>query len=284
MSTETDMAARFAAETAQHQMTVLRDDGLYRHVRFMHVAPNPETGKPERSSFYWFDLLTWPGCLTINGDCGTYTFSRIEDMFEFFRGSRINPMYWAEKVRGEMRLKRYSTERFRQLVTEYTGEGDEEFPGPAQEWPGLAEAVEREIFGPESQWNTEYEEGAREALADFAFGDTWKGDCPSCDAAVTGLPEADAHSWASQHRAQAGHRVYPALVEGFRFTDTWEWELGDWDWQFLWCCHAIQRGIWQYDGCPERKAPEPSGVPIVATVTLRPAGAVRPVETVELPA
>jgi hypothetical protein len=273
MSTETDVAARFAAETAQHQMTVLRDDGLYRHVRFMHVAPNKETGKPERSSFYWFDLVTWPGCLTVNGDCGTFTFSRPEDMFEFFRGGRVNPQYWAEKVRGEMRLKRYSSERFREHVMDDIRDSEKDYPG-------LAEAVEREIFGPYSEWNTEFEDGAREALADFAFGDTWRGNCPSCGASVNGLTEADAYSWASQHRAQAGHHVQPACVEGFRFTDTWEWELGDWDWQYLWCCHAIQWGIWQYDGCPERNKPTsaPAEVPLSAVVVIR------PVETVELPA
>jgi hypothetical protein len=271
MSTETEVAARFAADVAQHQMTTLHDDGLYRHLRFMRVAPSPKTSKPERSSSYWFELVTWPGSLTVNGDCGSFTFSRTEDMFEFFRGGRINPQYWAEKVRGEMRLRRYSTERFREHVMDDIRDSEEDHPG-------LAEAAEREIFGRDSQWNTEYEEGARDALADFAFGDTWKGSCPSCDAAVDGIPEADAYRWASQHSAQAGHRVYPVLVEGFRFTDTWEWELGDWDWQYLWCCHAIQWGIWQYDGCPERKAPEPAGVPLVATITLR------PVETVELPA
>lgn len=242
MSTETDIAARFTAETAQHQMTILRNDGLYRHVRFMHVAPNPETGKLERSSFYWFDLLTWPGCLTVNGDCGTFTFSRTEDMFEFFRGGRINPQYWAEKVRGNANLQCYSTERFREHVMDVAAERE-------AEWPGLTEAAEREIFGPYSEWNTEFEDGAREALADFRFGDT-----------------------------------FPA--EGFRFTDTWQWELGDWDWQFLWCCHAIQWGIWQYDGCPAERKPEPAQaeVPLSAVVVLRPVESGRPVETVELPA
>jgi hypothetical protein len=240
-ATATEFAAeRFPRDTAGHQMTVLRDDGLYRHLRFRRVALNPATGKADLSSAYWFDLITWPGCLTVNGDCGTFTFARTADMFEFFRGHQINPGYWAEKVRGGARLKRYSEERFRERVMDVVRECEADYPG-------LAAAVEREMFGPQAQWSAEHEDGAREALSDFGYGDTYSGSCPSCDAAVKGLSAGDAYSWASQHRVQAGHSVYPHPDEGFRFTDTWEWDLGDWDWQFLWCCHAIQWGISVYD-------------------------------------
>jgi hypothetical protein len=45
-----------------------------------------------------FDILTWSGHLCYTGDMGTYVFARIEDMFDFFRGRRINPQYWGEKV------------------------------------------------------------------------------------------------------------------------------------------------------------------------------------------
>ncbi|MBM0277230.1 hypothetical protein [Micromonospora tarensis] len=31
------------------------------------------------------------------------------------------------------------------------------------------------------------------------------------------------------------------------FSDTWEWDLTDWTWSYLWCCHAIVAGIGQYD-------------------------------------
>jgi hypothetical protein len=56
-----------------------------------------------------FELLTWPGYLCYTGDMGTYVFSRIEDMFKFFRPERkereitnlfINPYYWSEKVKA----------------------------------------------------------------------------------------------------------------------------------------------------------------------------------------
>jgi hypothetical protein len=92
---------RFATETADHQMTVLKDDGLYRHLRFQ----KPGTW------CYGFDLVTWPGYLAVVGDCGDFVFSRTRDMVDFFSpsGGRggfedarwgINPHYWAEKLQG----------------------------------------------------------------------------------------------------------------------------------------------------------------------------------------
>ena len=211
-----EMAERFARDTAGHELILLRDDGPYRHLRFgQALSHRIKDRRPNLGSFYWFDLVTWPGSLAINGDCGSFTFSRVQDMFEFFRdGARwgINPGYWAEKVRAAdpSGVKRYSPELFRKLVAEYIGEcgGD---------WPGLAEAVEDKIFGEFAEWNTEYVEGAHEALNDFRHGAD----------PLAGEP-------------------------GFSFADSWEWDLTDWNWQYLWCCHAIQWGISQYD---KQKAP-----------------------------
>ncbi|URN11302.1 hypothetical protein LUW77_03145 [Streptomyces radiopugnans] len=96
-------------------MTVLHNDGLYRHLRFM--SP--------RTSEFRFELVTWPGSLTIRGDYGDpHTFSRLDDMFQFFRADRrrgINPHYWAEKLGrdgGRRSVKSYSEELLRQLVVE----------------------------------------------------------------------------------------------------------------------------------------------------------------------
>ena len=94
----------------------------------------------------------------------------------------------------------------RQLVTEYAADAE------ADE-PGLTAAIAERIFGALKEWDTGYEEGAREALRDFEY-----------------RPEGDGSG-----------------SEPFRFADAWEWDLHDYDWQFLWCCHAIQWGISQYD-------------------------------------
>jgi hypothetical protein len=89
--------AQFERDIATHEMTVVRDNGVDRHIRFRR----PGTGA------YWLDVLTWPGTLCIQGDMGTYVFSRIEDMFEFFRERGndpkklyINPGYWCEKLQA----------------------------------------------------------------------------------------------------------------------------------------------------------------------------------------
>ena len=51
----------------------------------------------------YFEIITWPNYLSIVGDMGSLTFSRIEDMFNFFRSEsannpRVNPSYWHEKL------------------------------------------------------------------------------------------------------------------------------------------------------------------------------------------
>lgn len=45
-----DIAARFARDTAQHEMTVLHDDGLYRHLRFQRTYWQPPLLKQQRSA------------------------------------------------------------------------------------------------------------------------------------------------------------------------------------------------------------------------------------------
>ncbi|MFB4280793.1 hypothetical protein ACBJ59_36275 [Nonomuraea sp. MTCD27] len=180
-----EMAERFARETAEHQMTVLHDDGLYRHLRFQ---------KPG-TSFYWFDIVTWPGTLAIRGDVDGYLFSRITDMFEFFRSDkgRVNPHYWSEKTEGgRQRCKTYSEESTKAQVLRDIGDLEERPPG-------LFLAIQRDIFD-----HVHFEDEAREALERFDY-------------------------------------------QGVRFHDVWEWDLHDYDWSFLWCCHAIVWGIQQYD-------------------------------------
>lgn len=86
-------AEQFLKDVRHHQMTIPLNEGVYRHVRFRSTV---------RGWNQWFDLNTWPGHLTISGDMGTWTFSRLPDMFEFFRDSKleINSGYWAEKLQG----------------------------------------------------------------------------------------------------------------------------------------------------------------------------------------
>lgn len=77
------------AAFAEHELTVLRDDSVYRHLRYR---------KPG-SSMYWFDIHTSPGLLTITGDIGTFVFSRVPDMLSFFADStHADVPYWQHQL------------------------------------------------------------------------------------------------------------------------------------------------------------------------------------------
>jgi hypothetical protein len=187
---------RFTEDTAGHQLTVARDDGLYRHLRFR---------KPGTSE-YWFDLVTWPGTLVIDGDMGTYVFSRTVDMFGFFGSGEINPQYWEQKIKGSGDVKAYSEELFRTAVAEQVDEWittDELDAGDVED---LRAAVRREVLT----------QGYGEDIAQLALSQ---------------------FEWWSLHDPDG---------QPYRFTDTWEWELRDYTPQYLWCCHAITYGIREY--------------------------------------
>lgn len=108
--------ADFLQHVKEHQVKIIREDGVYRHIRFKA----PGTGNQ------LFDLTTWPGYLCFSGDMGTYVFQRADDMFQFFRNSNgelsINPDYWGEKlecVDGQSGFKKFSAEIFREWVEDH---------------------------------------------------------------------------------------------------------------------------------------------------------------------
>jgi hypothetical protein len=213
---EAAVAARFERECSGHKMTILHEDGLYRHLRFTAAE----------GYSHWFDLITWPGNLTFNGDMGTFTFARCEDMFTFFRAksgwnhNTINPQYWAEKVRGDVELKKFSEDLFKETITDHITEVMED----DDRFPGLMEAVTEHIFDDLDGW----EETARALLDGFSF---------------TGpAPEPDP--------TKAFYRILPSVADKaptFEFTDTYEWDFREYSVFYLYACHAIQWGIGQYD-------------------------------------
>lgn len=102
---------RFLKDIVNHTMSIVRDDGVYRHLIFSNNG----------SSIYRFEIITWPGYLAYTGDMGAFVFTRVEDMFSFFRSSRkeINPDYWSEKVVAENKpdgVEKFSIDDFRENV------------------------------------------------------------------------------------------------------------------------------------------------------------------------
>lgn len=112
----------FSADITEHVVTVLVSDGVRRHLRCRKPGTYCQS----------FDILTWSGHLCYTGDMGTYVFSRIEDMFEFFRtkrprdGESVNFSYWAEKVIGEDRdgVRVYSEDLFRAEIKRWFADRD----------------------------------------------------------------------------------------------------------------------------------------------------------------
>jgi len=89
MTLENEIQAQFLKDIATHEMTILSDCGVFRCIRFADT----------QSTCMHFTLTTWPDHIAISGDMGNFVFSRIKDMFSFFRDREmeINPGYWAEK-------------------------------------------------------------------------------------------------------------------------------------------------------------------------------------------
>ena len=193
---------RFLRDIAKHEMIIISDDGVARHLKF----------RTPGSSSYWFDLITWTGHLCITGDCGTFVFRRIEDMFEFFRMSEersarsneklyINAGYWHEKVQAEERpggCDKFSEDRFKAAVKEYFNdyfEGCEDQKNKAECWSEVQSQILNLV-------DNEYE---------------------ACRA------------------------VYEFEYNGFTFQDFFEISVKEYTFYYIWCLYAIVWGIIQYD-------------------------------------
>ncbi len=152
---------QFLNDVKNHQISIEKDDGVHRHIMF----------KQSDRCTYWFDLITWPGYLCISGDCGTYVFSRTNDMFRFFRSENgklsINPRYWGEKLNSISRFGgflKFDQEEFENLVKEHfesymvTRINDESQKGE------LWKEIEDEVL-----YNSDEEHRAYQAVNDFSY-------------------------------------------------------------------------------------------------------------------
>lgn len=114
---EPDFIAQFERDVATHRLTIIREDGLYRHLRFAKPGSNDMR----------FDLVTWPGFLAYSGDMGAFMFERTNDMLGFFRRDpgerkyRMSLNYWAEKCQAEGcrgdGISEFDPEAFKRAIT-----------------------------------------------------------------------------------------------------------------------------------------------------------------------
>ncbi len=203
-SAERKQFARFQADVAGHALTVLRDDGLYRHLRCRRGD----------SYTYGFDIITWPGYLAYAGDMGCFVFTRLPDMFGFFRGrltERVDRGYLAEKAVAADKhdgIREYSEELFEAAIkSDYDSfvEHNELTPDQATE---LWECIDDDVMSSRDNMHD-----AVEAALNFR--------------------------WAPDHVSEPRGREV--------FTDFWEHRLDDYTPRFWWCCYAVPWAIAQYD-------------------------------------
>lgn len=212
---------QFLKDVADHQMIVLCDDGLYRHIRF----------KQQGGWNMHFDLVTWPGYLAYSGDMGCYVFQRLEDMFQFFRTDRrdfnynqnglsINLGYWSEKLRAvdgnrhKAGATEFSEERFRRIVLEHL-----------------------------VSWIREH----RDVTTKEERRDLW-------DAVMSDV--IDTHGDKQSAACEFEHRVNRSF--SFSFRDFWEHDLTEYTYHFKWCCYALAWGIAKYDAETVSKDAQPA--------------------------
>lgn len=198
---EAEVRERFDQEAGAHRMRVFHDDGVYRHLRFNRPG----------TWCYGYDLVTWPGFLTISGDVGDYTFSRVHDMFSFFRGGRINPDYWAQKIPNRdaaAGTRRYRPGLVKPRVMEWYDDYVRDHDLSEDEAGELRAALDEQVF-----WYVE--------------------DLYSRDRAVGRLMEFE---WRG-----------PDGMVRLGDWEPYEWTLDEWDHVYLWSCWAIVQGIAQYD-------------------------------------
>jgi hypothetical protein len=195
-------------------MEVTRDDGIYRHVRF----------KRPGTSCMHFDLITWPGYHCYTGDMGTYVFSRIRDMFEFFRTDRehmrlkdgrtlaINPSYWSEKVEARDRcgVEEFSEDLFRDALK--------------REFDSFFENREPD------------DDASEEEKAAFAEkkAEAWE----AVEDEILGVDSLEHEGVGAACRFEH---------DGLEFADFWDHRLTDYTHRFMWCCFALAWGVQQYD-------------------------------------
>jgi hypothetical protein len=220
--------ARFLKDVESHVLEIIRDDEVHRHVRFR---------KPGTMCMH-FDLITWPGYLCYTGDMGTYVFSRLQDMFQFFRTDRkyadqrgrrlaINLSYWSEKLEAVDSHSRggsateFSAAKFRRVIEEWRVRWIKESCGllTKEQRRSLWEAVRDDVLD-------RIDDGEHEAYTaarDFRWGisgDRW-----------------------------AGGRLW-------EFEDLWDHDFTEYTFRFQWCCYALAWGIETYDTAKASTAEE----------------------------
>ena len=154
---------QFLDDVKNHELTIHKNDGVYRHLTF--ATPN--------DCNQHFNITTFPDHLVITGDMGTLVFSRLHDMFDFFRSDdlRINPDYWAEKIQSasyQGKIESYSefdTDEVKRCAQEDLDDFLEQNMLSELDKEELLEEFDSEILHSEDEYEIV------EAISNFSFKD-----------------------------------------------------------------------------------------------------------------
>ncbi|MBH05041.1 MAG: hypothetical protein CMJ20_01835 [Phycisphaeraceae bacterium] len=206
----------FLKDVRSHVMTIKVDEGNIRQILF----------KQPNTSNRYFQITTWDNHLCISGDMGTYVFSRLNDMFNFFRTNTlsVNYGYWGEKLESVSRFGGHY-EFDSELVSKSIKDRTDEMCKEMDDYYDCASEDERERY----ETPAEMAEAFRKEVKDhFRYADL------------------DEHRYVSELES-----FESSVAECLKLCgEDWDWEwLNDkrLSYQFQWCCYAIAWAIKQYD-------------------------------------
>lgn len=202
---------QFLKGVAHHQLTVNLDQGVFRDLTVM---------KPNSGDMH-YHITTRPGYLMFTGDMGSFVFTRLSDMFDFFRdkdGYDINPGYWEEKleaVDSRGGAKEFSSDLVKETLIEH-----------------LQDHLEGIDSGDYDKDQSDAEE-AKEAIKH-----------------LIGLAEDDKHDFYETLRNWDADDA-----GGLDMDCWWEWDFNDHTYRYIWACFAIVHAIKLYDAHKSNEVP-----------------------------
>lgn len=242
---------RFKRDVTKHKIEVVLDQGVHRHLRFNNG-----------SIYDSFEIITYPGYLTIVGDRGSYTFQRTKDMFTFFRGRNINPGYWGEKLESygtNFGYKEYDSDYAKESIKEYIN--DYYIENMKEELLILKTTAE------------DYLENKKEELEADMKGEEDPDEYNSLKEELNAIPSLEAYleddteySRQLEELEELEHEIEDLMgeldeSEPYAISAIWEFSCGGislhdflidcnfktYTYGYLWICHAIVWAIEKYD-------------------------------------
>lgn len=171
-------------------------------------APYRHLRMAEPGTRMWsWDIICWPGHLATSGDIADgYVFSRLRDMMQFFATTSDRQNYYSD---GAPSLDlRYWAEKL---------------------CGGRSHEVQ--VYSKE-QFLTQVTQALAEQLVDGDIGQD-DHDLLLEQAGEHSDTQEQAHRWLRDNEQVFG-------------TDTWEWDLRDWDFHFVLACYAINHSVLAY--------------------------------------